>query len=303
MRALVTGGAGFIGSHVVAALLAEGHSVRVLDDFSSGHEERLSPLAGPLEVLRGDVRDGEIVAKATESVNAVVHLAAQVSVPRSVAEPELTADVNVSGTVRVLEAGRRAHAGAFVLASSCAVYGDQPSPVSESSLPRPNTAYAASKLAGEAFVAAFSEAGLPGVSLRFFNVYGSGQDANSAYAAALPAFVAAIGSGRPARLFGDGLQERDLVHVDDVVRAIGLALEVPTQARGRAFNVGTGQATTMLGLARLVGEILGRDMAPSHESARPGDLRFSRADVTLAREVLGFEARVDLAEGLRRTLR
>ena len=302
MRALVTGGAGFIGSHLVRALLARGDRVRVLDDFSSGTEARLASLGGSLDIIRGDVRDAASVARAVAGTDLVVHLAAQVSVPRSVVEPLFTADVNVLGTLRVLEACRAAGASRFVLASSCAVYGDQPPPLRESALPMPLSPYAASKLAGESFVAAAAHGGLGAISLRFFNVYGAGQDAHSAYAAALPAFAAAVAAGRAPRLFGDGLQERDLIHVDEVVRAILLALEAPPEAVGHAFNVGTGRAITMLELARRVGEVLGQSVTPSHEPARSGDIRFSLADTTRARDLLGFEDRIDLVEGLRRTL-
>ena len=302
MRVLVTGGAGFIGSHLVRALLARGDQVTVLDDLSTGRAENLAGLEQSIDFRRGDVRSADDVREAVARVDAILHQAAQVSVPRSVEEPVLTGDVNVLGTVRLLEAARHSGNVRFVLASSCAVYGDAPPPIREDAQPRPVSPYAASKLAGEHFVAAAAHAGLRALSLRYFNVYGRGQDARSAYAAVVPAFAQALSEGRSPRIFGDGEQERDLCHVSDVVHANLLALEARPEAFGRAFNVGTGRAVTMNELARQIGGVLGRDIAPVHEPERAGDLRRSLADTALAREVLGFEAEIGLEDGLRRTL-
>ncbi len=301
MRVLVTGGAGFIGSHLVRALALRGAAVRVLDDFSSGSRERLASVARDIEILEGDIRDEAAAARATADVEAVFHLAAQVSVPRSVEAPAETADINVTGLATMLHAARAAGACRFVLASSCAVYGDGGEAVarSEDRPAHPASPYAASKLAGEAFVAAACRSGLPGLSLRYFNVYGPGQRPDSAYAAVVPAFRAALAAGRAPVLHGDGLQTRDFIHVSDVVRANLIALDAPAACLGRAFNVGTGQATTIMELALTLSGILRATVAPVHVEARAGDVRHSLASTALADQLLGFCAEVDLADGLR----
>ena len=300
MKVLVTGGGGFIGSHLVRALLGRGDSVRVLDDWSTGLRARLEGLRGDLEILDGDVRDARMAARACEGADGVLHEAAQVSVPVSVADPVTTADVNVTGLVTLLHAARAAGALRFVLASSCAVYGDAPSArQSESDAPAPASPYAASKLAGEAFVRAACREGLRGVCLRYFNVYGEGQRPDSAYAAVVPAFFAALRAGRQPAIHGDGSQSRDLVAVRDVVRANLAALEAPDAAVGRAFNVGTGRATSVLALAEAIAAALGVSLKPAFEPARAGDVRRSLADTTLAEALLGFRAETTLDEGLR----
>ena len=296
MKVLVTGGGGFIGSHLVRALLARGDSVRVLDDWSTGLRSRLEGLTGDLDVLDGDIRDARAAERACDGAQGVLHEAAQVSVAASVDDPVTTADVNVTGLVTLLRAcGSRR----FVLASSCAVYGE-PATVrqAESDPVAPASPYAASKLAGEAFVRAACREGLRGVSLRYFNVYGAGQRPDSAYAAVVPAFFAALGSGLSPVIHGDGSQSRDLVHVDDVVRANLLALDAPEAALGRAFNVGTGRATSVLELARGIAGALGVTFTPTFAPARAGDVRASLADPSAAEAALGFRSRVGLPEGL-----
>jgi UDP-glucose 4-epimerase len=303
VRVLVTGGAGFIGSHLVRALVAEGHAVRVLDDLSSGDAARLTPLGAAVDLLVADVRDAAACDAACRDVDAILHEAAEVSVPRSLEDPARTADVNVTGTVRLLEAARRHGVGRFVLASSCSVYGNPRGDAqAESDTPAPLSPYAASKLAGEQFVACFSHHGVPGLALRYFNVYGAGQRADSAYAAAMPAFLAALRRHERPVLFGDGRQARDFVHVDDVVSANLLALAAPDHALGRAFNVGTGRAVAMVDVARRLAEALGVEPAFSFGPPRAGDVLRSRADVRAATADLGFTARIDLDEGLRRML-
>jgi len=303
VRVLVTGGAGFIGSHLVRALVASGRQVRVLDDLSTGDPARLAPFGASVDLMVGDIRDAAACDAACREVDAVFHEAAEVSVPRSLEEPTRTADVNVTGTVRMLEAAKRHEVRRFVLASSCAVYGNPRRDVqAESDSPSPLSPYAASKLAGEQFVACFSHHGVPGISLRYFNVHGAGQRADSGYAAAIPAFLAAYRRGDRPTLFGDGQQARDFVHVDDVVSANLRALDAPESATGRAYNVGTGRAVAMIDVARRLAEALGVEPAFQFGPPRPGDIARSRADVSLATSQLGWTAQVDLDEGLRRLL-
>jgi nucleoside-diphosphate-sugar epimerase len=300
VRVLVTGGGGFIGSHLVRALLSRGDVVRVLDDWSTGLRARLDGLGGSLEIVDGDVRDPRVARRACEGMDGVRHEAAQVSVVRSVEDPRETADVNVTGLAVMLRAAREAGATRFVLASSCSVYGDAAGEVqSETDATSPASPYAASKLAGEAFVAAACREGMRALSLRYFNVYGAGQRPDSAYAAVVPAFFAAARAGRSPVVHGDGSQSRDLVHVDDVVRANLAALGAPDSSLGRTFNVGTGRGTSVLELARRIARIAGSDAQPVFEEARPGDVRHSRASTHRAESELGFRAEVDLDEGLR----
>jgi nucleoside-diphosphate-sugar epimerase len=304
LRVLVTGGGGFIGSHLVRALLERGDSVRVLDDWSTGLRSRLQGLRGDLAVLDGDIRDEAAARAAVEGCDAVLHEAAQVSVAASVEAPRHAADVNVTGLATMLQAALGAGATRFVLASSCAVYGEPRSEEqSEDDETAPASPYAASKLAGEAFVRAACREGLRGVSLRYFNVFGAGQRPDSAYAAVVPAFAQALREGRTLEIHGDGEQSRDLVHVGDVVRANLAALQAPDAALGRAFNVGTGRATSVNELARLMAGELAVPLKATHGAARAGDVRRSRASVRRAESELGFRASVGLAEGLRLTLR
>ena len=305
MKVLVTGGAGFIGSTLVRALLERGDEVVVLDDLSTGRRENLEGLEGSIELHEGDVRDAAAVERAVAGCQAVSHQAAEVSVPRSVEDPVRCTQVNVTGTVVLLEAARRAGLRAFVLASSCAVYGDAGGgePRGETDETRPLSPYAASKLAGEQFVSAAAALhGLGALSLRYFNVYGARQDPSSPYAAVIPKLAEALRAGSEPVIFGDGGQTRDFVHVDDVVRANLAALAAPPEAAGRVFNVGTGCSTDLLSLADAIGRRLGCDRQPRHEPERVGDLRHSRARVELAERVLGFRASLDLEAGLARTL-
>lgn len=302
MRVLVTGGAGFIGSHLVRALLERGDRVRVVDDFSTGRESNLEGL--PVDVVRGDVRDASAVALAVDGCEAVLHEAAEVSVPRSVEDPERARSINAGGTRVVLDACRAAGVVRFVQASSCAVYGaSERERQSEADPPSPQSPYAASKLEAEVLALEATRRGLVAVSLRYFNVYGARQDPGSAYAAVVAAFASALREGRQPVVHGDGHQTRDFVHVDDVVRANLLALDAPVLAAERPVNVGTGRAISVLELGRVMGDVLGRPFAPPHLPERAGDLRRSLADTRRAHEVLGFDAGVTLEEGLERTVR
>lgn len=299
-RALVTGGAGFVGSHVVDELLREGWRVRVLDDFSTGRESHLASVGDRIEILRADVRDEQALAAATDGVEVVFHQAAIASVPRSLAEPVHTHEVNLGGSLAVLEAARRQGCRRVVLASSSAVYGDgNAPPLGEHDTTRPISPYGVQKLAAEHYARLYATVhGVETVALRYFNVYGERQDPNGDYAAVIPRFLDAARRGTPIRIHGDGAQTRDFIHVSDVARANRLAADAPS-ASGRCFNVASGRGTRVVDLASRVAEVLEREPRIVHEPARVGDVRRSWAKVEAAREKLGFEPRVDLVAGLR----
>lgn len=301
--ALVTGGAGFIGSHLVEGLLQQGFGVRVLDDFSSGHEENLASVRERIELLHGDVRDADALARAVAGADVVFHQAAIASVPRSVAEPFETHDVNLNGTVRVLEAARGAGVRRVVFAASAAIYGEGGElPKHEEMPPAAASPYALQKYAGECYCAFFSHFhGLETVSLRYFNVYGPRQSPGSAYASVIPLFVEACLHGEMARIDGDGEQTRDFVFVGDVVRANLLAADAPGVS-GTTINVASGRSTSVNELLMTIQDITGIHVPPKHSEARPGDVRHSLADVARARDLLGFESQTTLQEGLRDTV-
>jgi len=301
---LVTGGAGFIGSHLVERLLALGHRVRVVDNLSTGHAENLAPVTGQIEFICGDLRDPEICRGAVRDVELVFHLAALPSVPRSLADPWGSHDANVNATLRLLIACAEAHVRRFVYSSSSSAYGDTPTlPKVESAEPLPRSPYAAAKLAGEQYVLAFARAGsLEGVALRYFNVFGPRQDPNSPYAAVIPAFLAALLDGRPAVVFGDGTQTRDFTYVANVVEANILAAAAPAQlASGTVVNVGGGRRTSLLALLDAMRDVTGRSVGYLCQARRAGDVRDSMAGLERARRVIGYHPRVTLREGLGRT--
>lgn len=303
MRVLVTGGAGFIGSHIAEALLDRGDSVVVLDDLSTGRQRNLDALSGDLEVIRGDLCDRDALERAVRGVQAVFHQAAVPSVAASVDDPVRCDEVNVHGTVRLLEAARSAGAERFVLAASAAAYGDDPElPKREDMRPQPKSPYAASKVAAEHYVRVFAELyGMKTVALRYFNVFGPRQDPGSDYAAVIPKFVTSMIAGERPRIFGDGEQTRDFCYVGDVVAANLLALE-SDQARGQVLNVAGGESMTVNELVVALNHVLGTDITPVHEPARAADIRHSRADVSLAQRVLGWQTSVGIEEGLARTV-
>ena len=300
--ALVTGGAGFIGSHLVEALLARGQRARVLDDFSSGRREFL-PTDPHLEVVAGDVRDVDALRRALAGVEVVFHQAALRSVPRSVEDPWAYHDVNATGTMRLLLAAREAGIRRVVFASSSSVYGNQlVLPLHEALRPVPISPYGASKLIGEHYCANFSRHyGLGTVSLRYFNVFGPRQDPTSEYAAVVARFILAARQGQPLEVHGDGQQTRDFTYVSNVVDANLVAAEA-SGVGGEVFNIACGQQLSILDIARGLEKVLGRPLATRHTPPRAGDVRDTLADVSKARERLGYRPRVGFPEGLRRTV-
>ncbi len=302
MRALVTGGAGFIGSHLVDALLARGDDVIVLDNLATG---RLDNVAGAAAFVEGDVADPGAVATAVEGCEVVFHQAALGSVARSVDHPLASDESNVRGTLAVLDGARRAGARRVVLASSSSVYGGaRRVPTPESAPLAPRSPYAVTKLAGEHYARVHGELhGLETVALRYFNVFGPRQRLDGPYAAVIPLFVDALLRGEPPMVHGDGGQSRDFTYVADAVHANLRAAAAPADAcAGRAFNVGRGEPVTLLDLLGLVAAEVGVRAVAVHAAARPGDVRRSHADIGAARRDLGYAPTVPLAEGLARTV-
>ncbi len=302
MRYLVTGGAGFIGSHTVDELVRRGHEVVVLDDLSAGKEENLARVAAKIQFIRGSITDLETVREACRGVDFVLHLAARTSVPRSVKDPLETNRINVDGTLNILVAVRDARVRRVVFAASSAAYGDTPTlPKSETMPPAPISPYGVSKYVGEAYAQVFGRVyGLENVSLRYFNVFGPRQDPSSPYSGVLSRFITALLDGGQPVVFGDGEQSRDFTYVDNVVDANLLACEAP-QASGQVFNVGTGGRYTLNQTLRLLGKISGKPAQARYDPPRDGDIRDSQADIERARKRLGYNPRIDFEEGLRRT--
>ena len=302
-RYLVTGGAGFIGSHLVETLLDRGEEVRVLDNFLTGKRENLASFGGRLELLEGDLRDPDACRRAVDGVDFVLHEAALPSVPRSVADPFTTDEINVRGTLNLLWAAARAKVRRLVFASSSSVYGDAPGlPKREGEEGRPLSPYAASKWAGEKYLQVFAKTfDLETVSLRYFNVFGPRQDPASQYAAAVPLFITRILRGEAPTVFGDGEQSRDFTYVANVVEANLLACTAGGAAGG-VFNVACADRITVNVLIAKINEILGKSIAPVYAAPRPGDIRHSFADISAAERELGYRPAVGFEEGLRRTI-
>jgi UDP-glucose 4-epimerase len=300
MKALVIGGAGFIGSHLAERLVRDGHSVRVLDNLTTGKRENLAPVHDDVELVVADVRHAERVRQEMRDRDVVFHQAAIVSVPYSVEHPAETLEVNLRGTLNVLEGARAAGVKRVVMASSAAVYGDDPElPKLETMLPAPISPYGLEKLASEHYMAIWTKLfNLETVALRYFNVFGPRQDPSSAYSGVISIFVDRILRGDTPTIFGDGEQFRDFVYVANVVDANLLAATRP-EAPGRVYNVGCGQRTSLNELAAILGRICGRQVNPRHAERRAGDIRESLADIGRARRELGYEPRVGVEEGLR----
>jgi UDP-glucose 4-epimerase len=302
---VVTGGAGFIGSNLVHALLQAGHRVRVLDDLSSGRLVNLNDVAGDVELIHGDVRDQEVVTRAVAGAQLVFHEAAIASVARSVDDPITSNEVNVAGTLNVLVAARDAGVERVVYASSAAVYGNAEAlPLHESMPTRPASPYGVSKLAGERYLEAFTRTwGLPTIALRYLNVFGPRQNPGSDYAAAIPRFISGTLAGEVPTVFGDGEQARDFVFVDDVVRANMLASTAPEAAWGGAFNIGRGERRTVNELLAAIRSLIPGDHPdPIHAPPRPGEIRDSWSDITAAREALRYRPLTGFEDGLRLTI-
>jgi UDP-glucose 4-epimerase len=300
---LVTGGAGFIGSHLVEALLASGHRVRVLDNFSTGRRENLACFRPHIELIAGDLTDLDTVRQATRDAELVFHQAALASVPRSVADPLATHQACATGTLHVLMAAREAGVRRVVYAASSSAYGNSVQlPKRESDPTQPLSPYAVAKLAGENYCAAFSEVyGLETVRLRYFNVFGPRQPPDSPYAAVIPRFLQAMLAGRSPVIYGDGQQSRDFTFVQDVVQANLLAADAPGVS-GRVYNIACGRRACLLDVMAKINALLGTHIDPIHDDARPGDVRHSQADITSAQAELGFTPAHDVDDGLRRCL-
>lgn len=301
---LVTGGAGFLGSNVVDALLAAGEKAVVYDDFSTGTKKNVAEWnAKDVKVIEGDVRDVKDLKKAAKGCDYLLHFAAISSVGRSVEDPEATLQVNVGGTINALLAAREAKVKRVVYASSSAVYGESPVlPKEETMLPTPFSPYGASKLAGEEIARVFyTTYRLETVCLRFFNLYGPRQDSSSEYSGVIARFIQSLLQGKTPTVFGDGKQSRDFTYVSDAVDAVRLACTAP-KAEGEVFNVGTGSRVTVSGLLNILGMLLEREVTPVYADPRPADVRHSLAEVTKAQEVLGFRPRVSIQQGLVKTL-
>jgi UDP-N-acetylglucosamine/UDP-N-acetyl-alpha-D-glucosaminouronate 4-epimerase len=301
LKALVTGGAGFIGSNLVRALLARGDEVRVLDNFSTGYRRNLEPLGA--ELVEGDLRSYERVAVAVNDVEVVFHEGALPSVPRSIQDPLTSSAVNVEGTLNVLLAARDAGVRRVVFASSSSVYGDAPGmPRRESQPLAPIAPYAVSKLAAEQYCMVANRVfGVETVALRYFNVFGEYQDPQSGYAAVIPKFIRIMLDGERPTIFGDGETSRDFTHVENIVEA-NLAAAAEPAAAGRVMNIAIGSSHTLNELVQALRRLLDSDIEPDYATPRPGDVRESLADISLARELIGYEPSVELEQGLQRTI-
>lgn len=301
---LVTGGGGFIGSHLVHALVQRGMRVRVFDNNSSGSRERISDVLGEVEWIDGDIRDAATLRKAYQGVEVILHQAAVASVSCSIAQPDMTHAVNSTGMLNILLAARDAGVRRVVFASSSAVYGNLPAlPITELMPLQPLSPYGAQKLAAESYCRIWHAIfGLETVVLRYFNVFGPGQNPQSAYAAVIPRFLSAVVEGRSPIVYGDGEQARDFIYISNVVDVNLLAATIP-EAAGQAINVGTGARITLNHLLAELERLMERPVHAHYEAARPGDIRESLADTALLRTVLGYKPAVSFAEGLRLTLR
>jgi UDP-glucose 4-epimerase len=302
---VVTGGAGFIGSHLVEALVAQGYRVRVVDNLATGKRANLAHLSGRYEWIEGDLGDFAVAERAIAGAAAVLHGAAIPSVPRSVSQPNESHASGATATLHVLEAARRAGVRRVVFAASSSAYGDtEELPKHEGMLPQPLSPYAATKLAGEYYVSVYARTmGVDGVSLRYFNIFGPRQDSSSLYSGVIARFAEVMAAGERPTIYGDGSQTRDFTYVANVVRANLLALGHEGPLGGEVFNVGMGLRVSLLELVAALNRVLGTNLTPRFEAARAGDVRDSLASLERIRRVLGYEPEVGFEEGLQRTLR
>ncbi len=299
---LVTGGAGFIGSNIVSALLEKGYRVKILDNFSSGKRENLKGFENDIELIEGDIRSYHIVQESVKDVDIVLHQAALPSVPRSIKDPITSNEVNVNGTLNILEASVAAKVKKVIYASSSSVYGDNPQlPKVESMMPNPLSPYAVSKLSGEKYCSVFSRIyGLETISLRYFNVFGPRQDPSSQYSAVIPRFIKAINNNEQPVIFGDGEQSRDFTYVKNVVEANILAALTGCES-GIAMNCAAGGQITLNQLVKYINNILGKNIKPVYKDPRAGDIKHSFADIHLAKDKIGYSPSVNFEEGLKLT--
>jgi UDP-glucose 4-epimerase len=300
---LVTGGAGFVGSNICRRLVSEGRFVRVLDNLLTGKKSNLADVMAAVEFVEADMGDSEVAQSAMKDIDVVLHQGALPSVPRSVDDPAATHRHCVDATFTLLLAARDAGVKRFVYAASSSAYGDAPtSPKVETMPPSPLSPYAVGKLVGEYYCSVFSHVfGLETISLRYFNVFGPYQDPMSQYAAAIPAFVTAILKGEPPTIYGDGQQSRDFTYVDNVVEANLLAARAK-KTQGEVINIACGQAVTVNEIIDMINELLGKNVTPTYAAPRPGDVKHSLADITLARKLIGFTPTVQFREGLEKAI-
>jgi nucleoside-diphosphate-sugar epimerase len=302
VRVLVTGGAGFIGGHIVDALLSEGATVRVIDNFSTGRRENLQHNLGRIDLIEGDLRDPAACAHAVRDVELIYHQAAIPSVARSVEDPVSSDEANVGGTVKLLEAARKAGVKRVVFAASSSAYGEtEVLPKVETMMPQPLSPYAVSKLACEQYLTVFGRLyGMKTVSLRYFNVFGPRQDPKSDYAAVIPRFITTLLRGEAPTIFGDGEQTRDFCFIENVVQANLLAGRA--DVNGEVVNIACGERVSLNQLVELMNAEIGTNIPPKHGPPRPGDIRHSLADISAARRLLGYEPKFDLRAGLKKTI-
>jgi nucleoside-diphosphate-sugar epimerase len=302
MRYLVTGGAGFIGSNTVDELVRRGHSVVVLDDLSAGKEENLAEVRNKITFIKGSITDIEVIRKAIFEAEFVIHLAARTSVPRSMKDPVETNRINIDGTLNVLVAARDAKVKRVIFAASSSAYGETPTlPKTEDMPPMPISPYGVTKYVGELYAQTFGRCfGLENVCLRYFNIFGPRQDPGSPYSGVMAKFCNAFLEESEPVIFGDGTQSRDFTYVDNAVQANLLACEAPN-ASGKVFNVGTGHRISLNDIVACLGKVSGKPLVPRYDLPRDGDIRDSQADITRARQYLGYEPTVQFGEGLERT--
>jgi len=303
-KSLITGGAGFIGSNMARFLLEKGESIRIFDNFETGRKENLQPIMEDIDLIEGDIRDKDSVKKAVSDMDVVYHLAALGSVPRSLKDPETTHDVNVNGIFNLLLAARDANIRRFVFASSSAIYGDNAVLPQHEGLPlAPISPYGGSKAIGEILLKSFHEAyGLETLSLRYYNVFGPRQDPSSQYAAAIPLFVSALMRDTPPTIFDDGEQSRGFTYIDNIMNANYLAATC-SKATGEALNISTSNAVTVNTVVNTIKELLGKNhIEPTYTEPRPGDIKHSLADISKAKDLIGFEPTVSFDQGIRRAI-
>jgi UDP-glucose 4-epimerase len=302
-RVLVTGGAGFIGSHLVKALLARGDEVRVLDSLITGNVDRLVSILDDIDLIEGDIRDPDTARRACDHVHVVFHQAALPSVQRSIRDPWTTHEINASGTLNLLIAARDASVNRFIMASSSSVYGDTPTlPKIESMRLEPRSPYAVSKMAAERYCMAWKESyNMPVIALRYFNVFGPYQDPYSMYSAVIPRFITCMLKNESPIIFGDGHQSRDFTYIDNVILANILASDAPDTISG-VFNVAGGEQITLIDVISSINTLIGKSITPIHQPARSGDIRHSHADITQLCHILGFHRSLSFIDGLTRTV-